>query len=269
MVNSKNLLIGGLDWFDINYPQFLKSAKKFRQNINTPRYPIGQETISSRVLNHWHNKGILNDNRTNKTGWRKLNTIEILWINIIKKLRVFGFDLDKIRLVKKNLESFNLSKKKGEFAILDFYLAYSIVFKKPVKLLVFSNADAIIGRQIDIDLSNSFIDEDYISIDIPKLVNKLKLGREIKTDYINYSSSKIEKEVIKGIYFEEVSSINIKVGDKNINIEKEYIKNSKKEIKALLNKVGSYYEETEVKRGNKKFYKLKEMERIKKEGTTP
>jgi len=101
------------------------------------------------VLNHWHNKGILDDNRTNKTGWRKLNTIEILWINIIKKLRVFGFDLDKIRLVKKNLESFNLSKKKGEFAVLDFYLAYSIVSKKPVKLLVFSNGDTIIGRQVD------------------------------------------------------------------------------------------------------------------------
>ena len=101
------------------------------------------------MLNHWHNKGILDDNRTNKTGWRKLNTIEILWINIIKKLRVFGFDLDKIRLVKKNLESFNLSKKKGEFAVLDFYLAYSIVSKKPVKLLVFSNGDTIIGRQVD------------------------------------------------------------------------------------------------------------------------
>ena len=263
MAKEKNLLIGGLVWFDINYPQFLKSAKKFRQNINKPKYPIRKETISSRVLNHWHNKGILDDNRINKTGWRKLNTIEILWINIIKKLRVFGFDLDRIRLVKKNLESFNLSKKKGEFAVLDFYLGYSIVYKKPVKLLVFSNGDTIIGRQVDIDLSNHFLEEDYISIDIPKLVNKLKIGPEIETDYINYSSSNIEKEITKGIYLENLKSIKIKVNDEDILLEKEHIKYSRDEIKSLINKIGDYYEETTVKKGKKKFYKILEMKKTK------
>ena len=262
MAKQKNLLIGGIDWFDTNYLEFLNSAQKFRQNINKPKYPIRKETISSRVLNHWHNKGILDDNRTNKTGWRKLNTIEILWINVIKKLRVFGFDLDKIRLVKKNLESFNLSKKKGEFAVLDFYLAYSIVSKKPVKLLVFSS-DTIIGDR-QIQTYRSLLEEDFISIDIPNLVNKLKIAPEIETDYINYSSSNIEKEITKGVYLESLKSIKIKVNDEDILLEKEHIKYSRDEIKSLINKVGDYYEETTVKKGKKKFYKILEMKKTKK-----
>ena len=28
--------------------------------LNEPRYKVGDESISSRVLNHWHDKGILN-----------------------------------------------------------------------------------------------------------------------------------------------------------------------------------------------------------------
>ena len=107
MVHSKNLLIGGWVWFNINYPQFLKSAKKFRQNINTPKYPIRKVTISWRVLNHWHNKGILDDNRTNKTGWKKLNTIN-LSIKFPITLSVNSKNFDLIQDLEKKLYDLDL-----------------------------------------------------------------------------------------------------------------------------------------------------------------
>lgn len=53
-------------------------------------------------------------------------------------------------------------------------------------------------------------------------------------------------------------------GDKDILFTKEHIKDSRNEIKALLQKIGDHYEKTSVKAGRGKYYKLVEKKKIKK-----
>ena len=78
---------------------------KIKKKLNEPLYTIGGETISSRVLKHWHDKGILEDNRLKNKGWRKFSFSEVIWISIVNKLRRFGMDLKSIKKVKQYFEN--------------------------------------------------------------------------------------------------------------------------------------------------------------------
>jgi len=256
------------DWFDYQFIcEFLNDNHKVKEFLNQPQYTIGDETISSRVLKHWHDTGILEDNRPKGKGWRKFSFSEVIWISIVSKLRGFGMDLKNIKKVKQYLDSFNSTENQSKCPLLDFYITHCMTSKTPIKLLVFDTGEALIGRQVAIDIAiqYEFIKDDYISIDIAKLINTRFKGKKIQTDYLDYALTNIEKEVQRGIYYEDVKTMTIKVnGGKDIFFTKEHIKDSRDEIKALLHKIGDYYEETSVKTGKVKHYKLVEKKKLKK-----
>jgi len=90
------------DWFDINFlGGFLNSDLKMIEQMNQQTYTIGEEKLSSRVLNHWYQEGIITDDRPNNKGWKKFSFSEIVWMQIVIKLRKFGLDLKRIKAVKK------------------------------------------------------------------------------------------------------------------------------------------------------------------------
>lgn len=267
MEKNRNYLID-TDWFDLQFiAGFCNDNHKVKDFLNEPQYTIGDEAISSRVLKHWHDTGILEDNRPKGKGWRKFSFTEVVWISIVSKLRNFGLDLKKIKKVKKYLDTFNSIENQSQCPLLDFYITHCMTSMMPIKLLVFDTGEALIGRQVAIDLAvqYGFIKDDYISIDIAKLINRRFKGKKIETDYSNYSLSNIEKEVQQGIYYEDVKSITINVnGNKDILLTKEHIKDSRDEIKVLLKKTGDYYEESSVRTGKGKHYKLVEKKKLKK-----
>lgn len=65
--------------------------------------------ITYRELNHWSTKGLLFE--SNEFGkWRKFNILEMVWIELLKELRLYNFPLDTIQIIKKSLMSkFDLS----------------------------------------------------------------------------------------------------------------------------------------------------------------
>jgi hypothetical protein len=179
-----------------------------------------------------------------------------------------GVDLKNIKKVKQYLDTFNSTKNQSKCPFLDFYIVHCMSSTIPIKMLVFETEETLIGRQVAIDLAMDydFIKDDYISIDIAKLINKRFKGKKIQTDYIDYALTNIEKEVKEGIYYEDVKMMTIKVnGDKDILLTKEHIKNNKDEITKLHHKTGNYYEETTVKSGKGKHYKLLEKKKTQKE----
>lgn len=266
-MTRRNYLINH-NWFDFHFiGGFLYEANSVKKFLNEPKFTIGDETISSRVLKHWHDKGILSDNRPLSKGWRKFSISEIIWISIVLKLRSFGMELSKIKLVKDYIDSYNLKSNKNQSSLLDFYISLCIASEVPIKLLVFHDGDSLLCRQIDIDLASQHnsIQEDYISIDLNRLVQSRLKSKNINTDYIDYSLSNLEKEVRTGIYIQNIKSISIQViNDDDILITKEHIRNSKEEIKNLLINAGNYYEETSVRNGKGSYFKLKEKKKLKK-----
>jgi len=255
------------DWFDINFlGNFINSDSKMIELINQKTYTIGEEKLTSRVLNHWYQEGIIVDDRPNNKGWKKFSFSEIVWITIIKKLRGFGLNLKKIKEVKQQIDFYNSKEKKSKCPLLDFYIMFAINSKMPIKFIVFESGQTEILRQTDLDLYNQFgyINEDFISIDINKLLDKILINKNVKADYLHYNKTAIEKEVWQSQYIDEDKSITIKLKNgKDFIINKEKVLSSKKEMESLLNKL-KYVEGSTTKQGENQTFKIIEKKKMKK-----
>ena len=90
---ERNNVFAASDWFDENFfGEFLHSNLNIIEQFNVQKHTIGEENISSRVLNHWYEMGIITDDRENKKRWKKFSVSELVWIRIVLKLRNFGLD---------------------------------------------------------------------------------------------------------------------------------------------------------------------------------
>lgn len=255
------------DWFDLNFlGGFLHSDLNIIKEFNEQKFTIGEENISSRVLNHWYEMGIISDDRENKKNWKKFSVSELVWIRIVLKLRYFGLDLKRIKQVKEQIHFFSKEKTISKCPLLDFYILVAMSSTIPIKFIVFESGKAEIVRQRDIDTANQLqlICEDFISIDLNKLLDKMFTKNSIRADYFNYSKKDIEQEIFNSLYLEEVKSFSVNITkDGNFLVKKERFTDSKKEMESLLNKL-DYAEGSTVKKGKTKYHKIEEQKRIKK-----
>ncbi len=275
MMNRNNTFHAS-DWFDMNFlVKFLNSDLKIIREFNEQKYTIGEENISSRVLNHWYEMGLITDDRVDKKSWKKFSASELVWIRIIIKLRNFGLDLKRIKQVKEQIHYYSKKDIVSKCPLLDFYMLVAISSTIPIKFIVFESGQAEIVRQFDIEIASQFqfIEEDYISIDINRLLNKMFTKKNIRADYFDfakseketdYSKTDIEQEIFNSLYLEEVKSFSINITkDGNFLVKKERFTTSKKEMDSMLNKL-DYAEGSTVKKGKIKYHKIEEQKRIKK-----
>jgi len=240
---------------------------KFVQSINEKKHRLKfVDNITSRIITHWQDLGLINENRSTGKGWRLFSFSELVWLKVIIKLRHFGFDLKKVKKVKEFLKIHGEEIKASAYPELDFYILLTQRDSDPIKLLVFDSGEALLGNQLEIDTSIKFqtIQDDYISIDLNKLVNEIFDNPSLKTEYIDYSLTPIEKEIKETISSENLQSLFIKVdsGDEYI-LDKKFIMESSKELNTIFNSI-KYAEATTTKRGTKTIYKLTEKKKIKK-----
>jgi|TARA_B110000977_G_C11029567_1_gene474659 DNA-binding transcriptional MerR regulator len=273
---NRNNTFHASDWFDMNFlVEFLNSDLKIIREFNEQKYTIGEENISSRVLNHWYEMGLITDDRVDKKSWKKFSASELVWIRIIIKLRNFGLDLKRIKQVKEQIHYYSKKDIVSKCPLLDFYMLVAISSTIPIKFIVFESGQAEIVRQVDIEIASQFqfIEEDYISIDINRLLNKMFTKKNIRADYFDFAKSEketdhsktdIEQEIFNSLYLEEVKSFSVNITkDGNFLVKKERFTTSKKEMDSMLNKL-DYAEGSTVKKGKIKYHKIEEQKRIKK-----
>ena len=103
---KQNNLFPASDWFDSNFfGGFASSPSKIKEQLNEQNHKIDDERLSSRLLNHWYKTGIIDDDRPNSKGWKKFSISELVWVQVVFKLRKFGLDLNRIKLVKNHIDS--------------------------------------------------------------------------------------------------------------------------------------------------------------------
>lgn len=273
---EKNNVFAASDWFDENFfGEFLHSNLNIIEQFNFQKHTIGEENISSRVLNHWYEMGIITDDRENKKRWKKFSVSEIVWIRIVLKLRNFGLDLKRIKQVKEQIHLYSNKESFSKCPLLDFYILVAISSNIPIKFIVFESGQAEIVRQQDIDIANqlALLKEDFISIDLNKLLDNMFTKKTIRADYFYYTKSHketkhsktdIEQEIFNSLYLEEVKSFSVNITkDGNFLVKKERFTDSKKEMESMLNKL-DYAEVSTVKKGKIKYHKIEEQKRIKK-----
>lgn len=263
----KRNFIPNIDWFDRNFTtSFLYEDLPIKKQLNEKRFRLEEEQVSSRVLNHWQELGVIIENREKGKGWRKFSISELIWISIVVKLRRFGLDLEKIKSVRTYLDTYNNSKSQSDCPLLDFYITYALSASMPVSLLVFDSGEAMFLRQIEFAASKDLglIKDDFISIDLSQIVSNIFKNRKQKTDYLDFSTLPIEKEVRASLRAENIQSISIKVnnGDQYL-VEKEILFDSIFELNEAFQKF-KYAKSTVDKKGGNKIYRLFGKEKIKK-----
>lgn len=265
--NKRNFLLN-VDWYDINFiTGFLYKNIEIKEQLNNKKYQVSKDNLSPRLLNHYINEGLLIDDRTDGKGWHKFSMSEIIWIHIIIKLRNFGLDLKRIKRVHEYLSLFNsIEGNKSKYPILDFYITHTLAYSMPISLIVFDTGESMLARQIDIDTGKQFgtIVDDFISIDLNKLVHNGFKNKKLITDYINYAYTPLEKEIKNAVYFDDVKKLSVEMKNGEVYLlKKSFLIDSKREMESMMNKL-QYAESKMTKRGNKIIHHVEEQKKINK-----
>ena len=270
IINERKNVFPASDWFDMNFlAGFLHSDLNIVKQFNQQVYTIGEEKLSSRVLNHWYQSGIITDDRLDNKGWKKFSFSEIVWISIVIKLRKFGLDLQRIKKVKEQIDYYNTKDSKSKCPLLDFYMLVAITSTIPIKFIVFESGQAEIVKQSDIDIANqiNLINEDFISIDINKLLDKVLTKKKVKADYFNSiktSDNPLFTQLEESLSKNNIQSVTIKTNDKDYLIDEVFFTKDGKEARTLTNML-QYGKVIENKNAGKSTYQITNQKKIKKE----
>ena len=270
IINERKNVFPASDWFDLNFlAGFLHSDLNIVKQFNQQAYTIGEEKLSSRVLNHWYQSGIITDDRLDNKGWKKFSFSEIVWIRIVIKLRKFGLDLQRIKKVKEQIDYYNTKDSKSKCPLLDFYMLVAITSTIPIKFIVFESGQAEIVKQSDIDIANqlNLINEDFISIDINKLLDKALTKKKVKADYFNSiktSDNPLFTQIEESLSKNNIQSVTIKTNDKDYLIDEVFFTKDGKEARTLTNML-QYGKVIENKNAGKSTYQITNQKKIKKE----
>lgn len=270
LINERKNVFPASDWFDLNFlAGFLHSDLNIVKQFNQQTYTIGEEKLSSRVLNHWYQSGIITDDRIDNKGWKKFSFSEIVWIRIVIKLRNFGLDLQRIKKVKEQIDYYNTKDSKSKCPLLDFYMLVAITSTIPIKFIVFESGQAEIVKQSDIDIANqlNLINEDFISIDINKLLDKALTKKKVKADYFNSiktSDNPLFTHIEESLSKNNIQSVTIKTNDKDYLIDEVFFTKDGREARTLTNML-EYGKVIENKNAGKSTYQITNQKKIKKE----
>jgi DNA-binding transcriptional MerR regulator len=268
-VRPKNTFFAN-DWFDTNFlGSFVNSDSLIKHQLKKQTQKFGENQISSRVLNHWYEKGIIIDDRPENKGWKKFSFSDAAWVTIVIKLRRFGLSLDQIKLVKEQLDYYNKLDKVSKCSLLDFYLVVAMTSKIPIKLVVFESGQAELVRQIDLDLANTIdsIPEDFISIDINKIVSKMLNKQGASADYLGYSDipiSPVVKEIEKSLSAKDIQSVTIRVKNKDYVVDESFFTKDRKKANHLM-KMLDFGQLVENKNAGKSTYQITNKKKIKRD----
>jgi len=100
IIHSPEYLMGSDDFY------FFKSKfiAPIKEGILDKKFSIKdiKHLVSYREINNWDVQGLLNTSREKDSkGWRKFNTSDLLWLNILKKLRAYGLSIKLLKQTAK------------------------------------------------------------------------------------------------------------------------------------------------------------------------
>lgn len=197
-------------------------VQPFRDFLRNRKLTSADLNIPYRVINHWSGLNLFIDDEpnANQIKWRRFSFTDIIWIEIIKELRKYGFSLDKIS----KLKEFIIDQPIADPHAFEYQIFLTMV-RTPVSLLVYEDGFGIfIAREGD--FSNKFIKgylnsnlkrSSFIVIDLNRIVTKLfplKNNLPEFNDLVDLNADEVE--LINFIRFNSFEEVIVKLNDGKI-----------------------------------------------------
>lgn len=147
-------------------PTYKATLDKYNKKI----FKVSDTKISYRTINSWENAGLLLSGQNKEAKWRKFTIIEVLWLQIIRELRILGFSTKKILNLKNNL--FQVHKQYGD-QITDTFAVhlFSINAKRDVMIVINikGDGDFLIDFEYELSQRNVEFPNTHVVLSINKI----------------------------------------------------------------------------------------------------
>lgn len=160
------------DW-DLLFADFMlgenEQIENLKKSLREKKFSVKDSGITYRVINHWSAQSLILDEREGRA-WRKLSSLDLIWLNVLVELRKFGLSLPSLKLAFR--KAFFMSPDfEKELPIFDMGVCLSLT-REPVFLIVFSDGWLEVLRNKDIELSTAagLIRESHIRISLNKCI---------------------------------------------------------------------------------------------------
>jgi len=158
-----------------NFFSVIENHPTFKINLEEQRektYSIKGSDITYRVLNHWCNKGLIEDNREEgkkDISWRRFSIFDRLWIEVIIELRHYGVSLDIIKKIREKMFEHVVENR---YNITNFeYAVYrcQLIAKSQMHLVVFKDGFSEIASELDMEHASR---DSYIDVNLNNVWSK-------------------------------------------------------------------------------------------------
>jgi DNA-binding transcriptional MerR regulator len=164
------------DWYEVALYNFVYGNKetyqKYYDALTIPRYRVSDTEENYRTINYWDEQGLLIGKREKVDSWRKFSIFDLVWIRILKRLKKYGVEGEKVLQLKKSLLS--LKDTKGRYTDFAFWI-FMATRRNDVFLVVLPDGRGSIAIKSDIELNLAVrkYTESFITIDFPDVVRDL------------------------------------------------------------------------------------------------
>lgn len=123
-------------------------VERIHQVLTEKRFAPNRSDVGTRVINHWESEGIIEDPRSDGTGWRRFSILDIVWLHAVARLRSFGMSIDKLKRTRRSLESLGAgsTKEGSRITFYEFYLRLALL-REPVFLIVFEDGEVELATE--------------------------------------------------------------------------------------------------------------------------
>ncbi len=189
--------------YDFAYYHTNDGFEDVKKIIRERKYTVGETDVAYRVMSHWDAMGILPDGvKGGKDIWRKFTLVERVWLEAVKRMRVFGLSLDKIASVKKAVMTWN--EKFQSYMDFEYFVIKAWVSEVDPYILVLANGEADVGSMAEIELAKMFYgNKDKLLISIKSILQEMGLTVKTAKSLLDISDDEIEL----------LSEIRVKGGD--------------------------------------------------------
>ena len=198
--------------------------------LREKKYTAKDTDKTFRIINYWESVGLLDDKRkSGGEGWRKFSMMDVVFMHLLAKLREFDFSIQKLKVVKADLEkTLTVGKTKTDITALEYAYMRAVCAKNCGNTYFMitpdGHADCVTQKDILLMQALEEIPEGYIYINFNQLLSaRVKLSkRKIPVHSENaFVLSEKEQAILEVLRTKKYKSITIapKEGGKSTLIE--------------------------------------------------